>query len=243
MDKIILGNAPFIAEPYFGHRTRLYDLDLRRNPENVAEIIIESYNQGIKFINLVNDENLLKAYDIALDEGCKMDVVATIGKSFDIDYRFPDFDKASNVNWQKDIDVLTSYNSDLMLIDEFIVDSYKWNLISNILDKIEVSSGLITSFPFKTTDLIPNDLNFDYYMIPINKLGYMMDSGFFSNDTLSLLRDKLLKLDKKIIASKVLATGILKAPEAFDFINSLDFIDSVAIGVASKEEVIEDFNI
>ncbi len=41
---------------------------------------------------------------------------------------------------------------------------------------------LITAFPNKTTDLLINhsifDL-FDYYMIPINKLAYMMDIPSF----------------------------------------------------------------
>ena len=48
---MILGNAPFIAEPYFGHRSRLYDLDLHRNPDAIADIIIESYNHGVRAIN------------------------------------------------------------------------------------------------------------------------------------------------------------------------------------------------
>ena len=55
---MILGNAPFIAEPYFGHRSRLYDLDLHRNPDAIADIIIESYNHGVRAINLVNDDAL-----------------------------------------------------------------------------------------------------------------------------------------------------------------------------------------
>ena len=67
---MILGNAPFIAEPYFGHRSRLYDLDLHRNPDAIADIIIESYNHGVRSINLVNDDALIKGFDMALDEGC-----------------------------------------------------------------------------------------------------------------------------------------------------------------------------
>ena len=59
--------APFIAEPYFGHRSRLYDLDLHRNPDAIADIIIESYNHGVRAINLVNDDALIKGFDMALD--------------------------------------------------------------------------------------------------------------------------------------------------------------------------------
>ena len=66
----------------------MYDLDLHRNPDAIADIIVESYNNGVRAINLVNDDALIKGFDIALDEGCNMDVVATVGKS-DVDYMNP----------------------------------------------------------------------------------------------------------------------------------------------------------
>jgi hypothetical protein len=33
------GSSPFVAAPQFGHRARLYQLDLYNNPENILEII------------------------------------------------------------------------------------------------------------------------------------------------------------------------------------------------------------
>ena len=65
----ILGYGPFMAELYFGHRFRLYLDNLYNNPQNAAEVIIESYNQGVRAINLVNASNLLEAYDIAVSQG------------------------------------------------------------------------------------------------------------------------------------------------------------------------------
>ena len=124
---MILGNAPFIAEPYFGHRSRLYDLDLHRNPDAIADIIIESYNHGVRAINLVNDDALIKGFDMALDEGCDMKVVATVGKS-DVDYMNPNYDVAKEVDWEDDIELFDNYDCPLMLVDEFIVDGYDWNL-------------------------------------------------------------------------------------------------------------------
>ena len=162
----------------------MYDLDLHRNPDAIADIIVESYNNGVRAINLVNDDALIKGFDIALDEGCNMDVVATVGKS-DVDYMNPNYDVAKEVDWEDDIELFKNYNCPLMLVDEFIVDGYDWNLTSNILSQINdtsAASGLITAFPNKTTDLLINhsilDL-FDYYMIPINKLAYMMDIPSF----------------------------------------------------------------
>lgn len=244
-DKIILGNAPFIAEPYFGHRARLYAMDLYRNPNAIADVIIESYNLGVKSINLVNDDNLIKGFDIALDEGCDMEVIATIGKS-DVDYMNPNYDVAREVDWEDDIELFNNYNCPLMLVDEFIVDGYDWNLTSNILSQINVSSGIITAFPNKTTDLLIDnpilDL-FDYYMLPINKLAYMMDIPSFLPKQRQEFKVKIEKLNKKIIATRVLAAGILKPSEAFEFLKTLDYVDLATIGIASKKEAREDFNL
>ena len=130
----ILGYGPFMAELYFGHRSRLYLDDLYNNPQNISEVIIESYNQGIRAINLVNDENLLKAYDIAVSEGCEMKVIATIGKT-DVDYLNPNYEVAKEVDWDEDIELFSSYDCPLMLVDEFIVDAYDWKLTSKILSE------------------------------------------------------------------------------------------------------------
>ena len=123
----ILGYGPFMAELYYGHRSRLYLDDLYNNPQNAAEVIVESYNQGVRAINLVNDSNLLEAYDIAASEGCKMKVIATIGKS-DVDYLNPNYEVAKEVDWDEDLELFSSYACPLMLVDEFITDGYDWRL-------------------------------------------------------------------------------------------------------------------
>lgn len=243
-----MGNAPFIAEPYFGHRSRLYDLDLHRNPNEIANVIFEAYRNGVKAINLVNDDALIKGFDIACGEGCDMKVIATIGKS-DVDYMNPNYEVAKEVDWEDDIELFNNYDCPLMLVDEFIVDGYDWNLTSNVLHQInetQSASGLITAFPNKTTNLLMNnpilDL-FDYYMLPINKLAYMMDMPSFLPKEREEFKINVNNLNKKIIAARVLAAGILRPTEAFDFLSTLDYVDLVTVGVASKKEVKEDFMI
>ena len=244
----ILGSAPFLAELYFGHRSRLYQLDLYDNPQNMADVIEESYNQGIRAINLVNDPNLLEAYDIALERGCNMKVIATIGKS-DIDYLNPNYEIAKEVDWDEDIELFSGYDCPLMLIDEFIVDGYDWKLTSKILSEINLTgslSGLITAFPSRTADLIPQNLDmdlFDFYMIPFNSLSYMMDISAFNASQREEFKQKLLGLNKKIIASKVLAAGVLNPKEAFTFLSNIDYVDLITLGVAKVEEANEDFSI
>ncbi len=246
--KMILGHAPFIAETYFGHRSRLYQIDFDKKPQNIADIIIESYNHGVRAINLVNDENLLEAYDIACENDCRMEVIATIGKS-DVDYLNPNYEVAKEVDWDEDIELFSKYDCHVMLIDEFIVDGHDWKLTAKILNEINGSgslSGLITAFPSKTTDLILENLNlelFDFYMIPLNQLSYMMDIPSFLPSKREEFREKILSLNKKIIAQKALAAGILMPPEGFNFFKNLDYVDLISVGVANKKEAADDFEI
>lgn len=246
--KTILGYGPFMAELYFGHRSRLYYDDLYTNPQNIAEVMVESYNQGVRAINLVNDSNLLEAYDFAVEQGCKMKVIATIGKS-DVDYLNPNYEVAKEVDWEEEIELFSKYDCPLMLVDEFIVDGYDWKLTSKILAEINKSgslSGLVTAFPSKTTNLLPNNLDmdlFDFFMIPFNSLSYMMDISAFNASQREEFRQKLVSLDKKVIATRALAAGVLQPKESFTFFRNIDYIDAIALGVASCDEAKEDFSL
>ena len=244
----ILGYGPFMAEPYFGHRSRLYQIDLYDNPQNIADVIIGSYNNGVRAINLVNDDNLLKAYDIASENGCEMKVIATIGKT-DIDYLNPNYEIAKEADWDEDIELFSTYDCPLMLVDEFITDAYDWRLTSRILERINETgslSGLVTAFPSKTTDLLAENLDmdlFDFYMIPLNSISYMMDINAFNASQRQEFVDRLLNLNKKVIATRVLAAGVLKPKEAFTFFKNVDYVDAISIGVAKIEEAREDFEL
>ncbi len=244
----ILGYGPFMAELYYGHRSRLYLDDLYNNPQNACDVIVEAYNQGVRAINLVNNPNLLKAYDLAVDAGCEMKVIATIGKS-DVDYLNPNYDVAKEVDWEGDIELFSQYDCPLMIVDEFIVDGYDWRLNSKILNRINDTgalSGLVTAFPSKTSDLLLSSIDmdlFDFYMIPYNSLSYMMDISAFNASKRKEFVDKVKKLDKKIIATRILAAGVLKPKEAFAFYKNVDFVDAICMGVAKVSEAQEDFEL
>lgn len=244
----ILGYGPFMAELYYGHRSRLYLDDLYTNPQNISQVIQEAYDQGVRAINLVNDDNLLKAYDLAADAGCEMKVIATIGKS-DVDYLNPNYEVAKEVDWDEDIELFSSYDCPLMLVDEFIVDGYDWRLTSKILNMINDSgslSGLVTAFPSRTSDLLLENLDmglFDFYMIPYNSLSYMMDISAFNASQRQEFIDKIKKLNKKIIATRILAAGVLKPKEAFTFYKNVDFVDAICVGIAKVSEAKEDFEL
>lgn len=244
----ILGYGPFMAELYYGHRSRLYLDDLYNNPQNISDVIQEAYKYGVRAINLVNDDNLLKAYDLAVDAGCDMKVIATIGKS-DIDYLNPNYEVAKEVDWDDDIELFSSYDCPLMLVDEFLTDAYDWKLTSKILNRINDSgslSGLVTAFPSRTSDLLSDNLDmnlFDFYMIPYNSLSYMMDISAFNASQRQEFIDKIKSLNKKIIATRIFAAGVLKPKEAFTFYQNVDFVDAICMGVAKISEVQEDFEL
>lgn len=203
---------------------------------------------GVRAINLVNDDALIEGFDIAYENGCKMDVIATIGKS-DIDYMAPNYDLAKEVDWEDDIDLFSEYDASVMLIDEFITDGYDWNLNKEILEAINRTnslSGISTAFPNKTTEELVKhlDLNlFDFYMIPLNKLAYMMDIPSFLENERNQFKKDLSNLNKKIISTRTLAAGILTPKEAFTFIKSYGIADLITVGVANEKEVKEDFSI
>lgn len=250
--RVVLGNAPFLADAYFGHRTRLYNMDLLRNPKNVSKIIEKSYECGVRSINLANKPGLLEAFDMAVDNGVEMQAVSTIGKT-EMDYVIPNFEQARmEATWEEDIENLAKYDNSMMLVDEFLIDTYDWDFITGILDAINdtgIPSGIITSFPFKTSEKlidspILEDKNlFDFYMIPVNKLGYMMDVPDFRAGKQAELKALLEKIDKKVIINKILAVGIQMPKEAFSFLKTLDYADMVSVGIASEREAEQTFGI
>ena len=129
------------------------------------------------------------------------------------------------------------------------LDSIEAPLTSKILSEINNTgslSGLITAFPSKTTDMICENLDldlFDFYMIPFNSISYMMDISAFNESQREGFKQKLLGLNKKVIASRILAAGVLQPKEAFTFFKNIDYIDLITVGVAKVEEAREDFSL
>lgn len=236
-NEIILGTSPFIFAPQFGHRTRLYELDFEKQPENIAEILNKSYELGVHTIMLNRSKDLEKALDISIEEGNNWKV---IGKS--------------NVeNFEDDLEFYGNYDTASVMLDGFFVDekieNKDYDAISDSLHKIK-DSGYIpaieTRTPFKNISIIRKSSffdDFDEMMLPLNFYGYMMDCNFLNNENKKVINDLLSSVDKKIIANRTLATGILQPKEAYDFIKNIDYLDSVCVGVAKVSEAEETFGI
>ncbi len=231
--RTLLGTSPFIAAAQFGHRARLYQLDLYNNPENILKIIKKSYEMGIRGIQVIPYPPVVQALNGALEAGFKMDVVGTVR---------PEKEK-------EDVEILSELGAGSMLLHAETTDKKDWDFIEEKLQAIKDASavpGLVTHMPFQSTSSLlespVNDL-FDLYMVPVNKLGYLMDCDTYGTKERIKLHEMIKNLDKTIIAKKILAAGILQPEEAFNYLKSVDFADIVALGIASEYEAQETFNL
>jgi hypothetical protein len=174
---------------------------------------------------------VVEALQIAREEGFPLDIIATIR---------PESEK-------EDMDLLSDLNASAMLVDPEITDQRDWNLLGEKLDAINDTGsvpGLITQYPFQTSrELLDSSVldDFKLYMVPLNRLGYLMDSDTYGPDERAYFREIIGKLDKTIIAMHVLAAGIMTPDDAFDYLKTQDFVDMVALGIASEKEAEETF--
>ncbi len=231
--RTLLGTSPFIGAAHFGHRSRLYQLDLYDQPENITKVIKKSCELGISGIQLIPYEPVVKALKWAIEEGCELNIVGIVRPEFE----------------SEDINLLNELEASSMLLHGTITDTLNYNVLGDLLEKISQTGaipGLATHRPFNSTKnlLESNILDlFDIYMIPVNKTGYLMDTDVFMEKERSELQDLIKKIDKTIMANKTMAAGILTPNDAFDYLKTLDYVDLMTVGIASEAEAVETFNL
>jgi hypothetical protein len=231
--RTLLGTSPFIAAAQFGHRARLYQLDLYNKPENIVKIIKKSYEMGITGIQVIPYSPVVEALGLAIEAGCSLEVIGTVRPEKE----------------NEDIKILSDLGASSMLLHAVTTDKKDWNFIGEKLQAIKDGGaipGLVTHMPFSSTrSLIESpvlDL-FDLYMVPVNKLGYLMDCDTYGPEERTDLNEMIKILDKTVIAKKVMGAGIITPREAFDYLKTVEFADIVAIGIASEDEAQETFSI
>jgi hypothetical protein len=231
--RTLLGTSPFVAAPQFGHRARLYQIDLYNNPENIFKIIKKSFEMGITGIQVIPYPPVIEAITLAIEAGISMDIIGTLRPEKE----------------NEDLKTFSDLDAVSMMIHGVTTDAGDWDFLESNLLKIKDEGaipGLVTHMPFQTTvNLVESPLldMFDIYSVPVNKLGYLMDCDMYGLEERTKLNDMLVKLNKTIIAKKVLAAGVLKPEEAFKYLKTVDFVDIVALGIASETEADETFNL
>lgn len=233
LPRTLLGTSPFTAAPHFGHRAWLYQLDLYRQPENILKVIRKSYNLGVKGIQLIPYPPVVDALRWAQEEGCNFSIIGTVRLGEEVE----------------DIKTLSKLGAGAMLLEGPVTDSWKWDSISKYLTEIKDGGaipGLASHQPFRTTaELLKSSVLdlFDIYMVPVNKLGYLMDTDVFTDKERSEYRDLIKRVDKMVIINRTLAAGILTPNDAFEFLKTVDYADMIALGVAYEKEAEETFNL
>ncbi|MDO5850940.1 MAG: hypothetical protein Q4Q23_00445 [Methanobacteriaceae archaeon] len=236
-NKVIMGCSPFIGAMHFGHRSRLYELDFKNQPENISNIIIDACKNGVENLLLKPTEDMLKSYDIVSNEGYKMNIYGiTDCKSFEED-----------INIFNDLNANTVFLSG-SFVDENI-DKENYDLLEknlNIIKDNGFTVGIESCRPFKNTPLIYDStiINlFSVYMVVLNKFGYMLDCEWFDKENKIIYEENIKKMNKEIIVNRTLATGILKPEEAYNYLKNIEYIDGICVGVSNKKEVEETFNV
>lgn len=233
LPRTLLGSSPFIAAPHFGHRAWLYQLDLYRQPENILKVIKKSHDLGVRGIHLIPYPPVVDALRWALKEGYEFRITGTVRQG----------EEAA------DIKLLSQLGADAMVLQGAITDSFNWDTIAKHLEAIRDEAsipGLATNQPFRTTAKLLEspvlDL-FDIYMIPVNKMGYLMDTEFFMDKERLELSTLIKKVDKKVIINRTLAAGVLTPGDAFDFLKTVDYADMITLGIAYEKEAEETFRL
>ncbi len=233
-NEVIFGTSPFLFAKQFGHRSRLYELDFQRQPENVAKILDKAYSMGVDTLMLQKSDELECAIDISIANGSK--------------WRCVGFTTIENFDYS--MELFAKYDTSCVIVDGFFVDD---NLKEGNFDEIikylrlikdaGFTAGIETRMPFTHLDLIANSELMDYFdvlMFPLNFYGYMMDCNFLNNDNKALIKNLIGKFsDKKIVANRTLAAGVLMPSEAYNFIKDIDYLDCVCVGMAKISEVEE----
>lgn len=231
--RTLLGSSPFVAAPQFGHRARLYQLDFYNNPENIVKIIQKSFDMGVKGLHVMPEPPVIEAIKLALDVGIKMDIVGTV---------MPETE-------DEDVELFADLGAVSVMLHGTITDGSNWDFIEEKLQKVKeigAVSGLVTHSPFKTTSsLLESDVldMFDIYSVPVNKLGYLMDCDVYNEQVRAELDSMMEELNKTIMVRNVLAAGVLRPEEAFNYLKTVDFADIVVLGIASVDEARETFGL
>ncbi len=233
LPRALLGTSPFIGAAQFGHRARLYRLDLYNQPENIIKIIMKSYDLGIRGVQLIPYPPVVDAVKSARENGCELSIIGTVRPGEE----------------GEDIKLLSDMSADAMVLHGSITDSCNWDTIAGHLEAIKNEDsipGLATHQPFRTTvKLLKSPILdlFDIYMIPVNKLGYLMDTDVFMDKERFEFAKLINRLDKKVIVKKTLAAGILTPEDAFNFLKTVDYADMITVGIASEAEAEETFDL
>jgi len=213
----MLGTSPFCGAGQFGARARVYYQTFYERPQNMVRLIVGSAKLGVPAVHVVAYPRICHAVEAAAKAcGIELCVIGTIGLG-------EPTDELKNVMALNAAGI--ALHAEVIDHDLREVERY-----AAAIRGAGAAVGIATHRPWKTLPKL-REVDVDFIMAPVNKLGYMM--GPRPEETLQL--SSSLKLP--IVAIKPLAAGELKPAEAFDFLRAR--VDAVAVGITSEDELAE----
>jgi len=216
----MLGTSPFIGAGQFGSKALEYSRLFFDNPENMTKLFVRSAELGVKAVQLMGYEPLVRALSRAEERVGEFFVVATL----------PDGDFASNLN------LVSALEPEFVSLHALSCDRFDYRL-EEWIDKIKENGARPAASTHNPGTSIPRleKLGFEAYLAPLNPLGYGMKPDFESTV-------RAVKNTKKlVIAIKPLAAGkLFPDSSVFEFI--FKYADSIAVGVASEDEMTETYS-
>ncbi len=226
LPRVFIGSSPFIGAGQFGSRALKYYRRFYLHPRNIVKVVSSAYKLGVKGFQLLPFKPVVEATkELKMMNACPEYILGTVGFS---DYKL-------------DIDVLKTVEAKACLVHASITDSLETARILEIYDAVReegMSYGLVTHRPGRLLEwLIESRLECPTLLLPLNRIGYMVDRPF------GRVAELISMFEGVVLAKKVLAAGRLKPREALNFISHVDKVYGVVIGVSSESEVEETFRI
>ena len=227
LPKLMLGTSPFIGAGQFGRRAREYYIKFSENPNLITEIALESFKYGAEGVQVLPVEYIIEAIKRA---------VRTSGKDIAI---IPTITSITDVNYFEDMNV------PVVIIHGWLFDRGNFTLIKDLTVALKDRGFLVGQALHRPCygieKMLELELELDVIMVPLNPIGYMYDCEE------KVYVDKLYKIvgkhKVKVIAKKTLAAGRVSVEEVVKYMKPMrNIINSIAVGITSKEEARETFS-
>jgi len=219
LPKLMLGTSPFIGAAQFGAKALKYKELFFDRPENITRLFIHSAKLGVKAVQLIAYDPLIRAMKEAEAAAGKFFVVATIVENFD-----------------SSLDKISSLEPEFIAPHAQFCDMLDPRL-NEWIDAIKETGAKPAASTHTPGNSIPklDELGFEAYLAPLNPLGYGMKPDVES--TLKAIKNT----KSHVIAIKPLAAGKLVPDKTlFDYIYK--YADSTAVGIVSEEEMAETYS-
>jgi len=232
--RVMIGINPFLGYSHFSEAKDWYFKRIFSYVEAISEIIVGATKLGVTGIYTPADEKIAKALvQVEQTSGIRMTVIGTT-------YYTLEFEKI-----RREIELLKTMGARICLLHGNMVD-HLLNHVKRTITDAEKMLKLIRDY-----GMVPGIACHDSYAIvyadqqgydaqlyatPVNKIGFWMNP---EGRTLKAIRET----SKPVIALKPFASGRIPPREGLEFTLATPGVKAVAIGVASIEEVNQDFQL